>query len=67
MRSFRARESLRRRSQSLSAPPNKENKCYDQESNNQHPNLCIESEKAKFPNQKLHRCRPFIVQAEIFR
>jgi len=50
----------------VSAPPDEKDERRDQESNNQHPNLHIESEKAKFPNEKLHRFRPFIVQAESF-
>jgi hypothetical protein len=63
---FCALESLRRGLRPLSAPPDKESECNDQESDNQHPNLPTDSKKAKFPNEKLHRFRPFIVQAEIF-
>jgi hypothetical protein len=50
----------------VSAPPNEKDERNDQENSNQHPNLPIESEKAKFSNQQLHRSRPFIVQAESF-
>jgi hypothetical protein len=50
----------------VSARPDKQNKRSDHESDNQHPNLPIESEKANFLNEKLHRSRPFIVQAKSF-
>jgi hypothetical protein len=58
-----ARRSQPRQSDPASAPPDEENEGSDQESNNEHPDLPIESEKAELLDEKLHRFRPVVVQA----